>query len=272
MITRIIPSTGEPLPAIGLGTWKSFDVAPDSDLDGLKRVLAEMNNAGAKLIDSSPMYGRSENIVGLLTEDAPQDQFFYATKVWIKGKEEGMEQMEDSFRKFRRSVIDLMQIHNLVDWKIHLKTLRKWKEEGRNRYIGITHYTDNMHEDLAKIIRSEQIDFVQFNYSITNRHAEKFLLPTAAERGVATLINRPFGEGKLFQSVRGKQLPAWAQEFGIYSWSQFFLRFILAHPALSCVIPATSDAAHAKDNLAAGEGMLPDEGMREKMAAFAGML
>ena len=269
MIERKIPSTNEAIPVIGLGTWQSFDVSSSSsDLNPLKQVLSTMQDAGGNLIDSSPMYGRSEETVGQLTEDAKPNQFFYATKVWTQGKEEGIRQMENSFRKFRRSVIDLMQIHNLVDWKIHLQTLRKWKEEGKIRYIGITHYTDNMHEELSKIIRSEKIDFVQFNYSITNRHADKHLLAAASDHGVATLINRPFGEGRLFNKVNGKNLPEWAKEHGIETWSQFFLKFIISHAAVTCVIPATANPSHASDNFKAGSEPLPDESLRKKMADY----
>lgn len=266
MIHRTIPSTGERVPVIGLGTWQSFDVS--SGLEPLNDVLTVMADAGGRLIDSSPMYGRSEEVVGTLTSQWKDNPFFYATKVWTKGREEGIRQMNSSFKKFRRPVIDLMQVHNLVDWQTHLRTLRKWKEEGRIRYIGITHYTDSVHEELAKIIRLEKIDFVQFNYSITDRHAEKELLPVAAENGVATLINRPFGEGKLFGKVRGKSLPPWAAECNIENWSQFFLKFLIAHPAVSCVIPATSNPLHAADNMKAGLEPLPDEALRKKMAAY----
>jgi diketogulonate reductase-like aldo/keto reductase len=265
MIVRQIPSTGEMIPVIGLGTWQSFDVAPSSDLEPLKKVLSSMNAAGARLIDSSPMYGRSEEVVGLLTKDDTNNSFFYATKVWTRGKDEGIRQMETSFQKMKRSVIDLMQVHNLVDWRTHLATLQGWKEEGRVRYIGITHYMDYMHRELADIIQSQKIDFVQFNYSIANRHAEEFLLKTAADNGVATLVNRPFGEGNLFNMVNGKKLPAWAAEYGIENWSQFFLKFIISHPAVTCVIPATSNPKHAEDNLKAGVQPLPDESIRKKM-------
>ena len=250
---------------IGLGTWQSFDVSPSLNLSPLQQVLSEMNNSGAKLIDSSPMYGRSEEIIGLLTGNAPTGQYFLATKVWIQGKEEGIRQMENSFRKFKRSVIDLVQVHNLVDWKTHFKTLRKWKEEGRIRYIGITHYTDSMHNELAKIIRSEKPDFVQFNYSIMDRNAEKTLLPTTRDHGVATLINRPFREGELFKKVRGKQLPAWANQYGIENWSAFFLKFIISHPDVTCVIPATSKPVNAKDNFSSGSEPLIDETTRKRM-------
>lgn len=268
MIERKILSTGKTIPVIGLGTWQTFDVSSSSNLEPLKEVLNEMSSAKAKLIDSSPMYGRSEEIIGLLTSNAPAHQFFYATKVWIQGREEGIQQMENSFRKFKRSVIDLMQIHNLVDWRTHLKTLRQWKEEGKIRYIGITHYMDSMHDELAKIIREEEIDFVQFNYSIAHRNAEKFLLPTAEELGVATLINRPFGEGNLFNQVKGKNLPSWTNEYNIKTWSQFFLKFIISLPAVTCVIPATSNPSHAAENLEAGVEPLPDESLRRKMIEY----
>jgi diketogulonate reductase-like aldo/keto reductase len=270
MITRQIPSSGESLPVIGLGTWQTFDVSPSSDLSSLKQVVSNFSDAGGKLIDSSPMYGRSEEIVGLVTADATAGQFFYATKVWTRGEEEGIRQMENSFQKFKRPVIDLMQIHNIVDWKTHLKTLKEWKEEGRIRYIGITHYTDSMHEELAKIIRSEKIDFVQFNYSIDDRHAEEFLLPTAAEHGVAAIINRPFGEGRLFGKVKSDSLPVWAKEYGMHTWGQFFLKFIISHPAVTCVIPAASSPVHASENAAAGMGLLPDDLMRQKMIRLIG--
>jgi diketogulonate reductase-like aldo/keto reductase len=265
MIFRQIPSTGEAIPVIGLGTWQSFDVSSSSNLQPLREVMSAMDTAGAKLIDSSPMYGRSEEIIGLLTEEAPDDRFFFATKVWIQGKEEGIRQMGNSFLKFRRPVIDLMQIHNLVDWKTHLQTLRKWKEEGKVRYLGITHYTDSMHDELVKIIQSEKIDFVQFNYSILDRNAEKKLLPAANDHGIATLINRPFGEGRLFNKVIGKSLPAWASDYGIETWSQFFLKFIISHPAVTCVIPATADPGHAEENFKAGIETFPDELIRKKM-------
>lgn len=264
MIQREIPLTGEKLPVIGLGTWQTFDVS-SSNRQPLQQVLSVLSDAGGKLIDSSPMYGQSEETIGALTADAPPHHFFYATKVWTQGKDEGIRQMENSFRRFKRSVIDLMQIHNLVDWRTHLTTLRKWKEEGKIRYIGITHNTDGMHNELAKIIKSEKIDFVQFNYSIAHRNAEKILLPTAAEHGVAILINRPFGEGNLFNQVQGKNLPSFATEYKIKSWSQFFLKFIVSHPAVSCVIPATSNPVHAADNMDAASEPLPDESIRKKM-------
>ncbi|MBC6990127.1 aldo/keto reductase [Hymenobacter sp. BT491] len=269
MLTRLIPSSQEPLPVIGLGTWQTFDASGKAAYSQLSQTLDTLHVAGGSVIDSSPMYGRSEEVIGDLTAElAARDSFFYATKVWTTGRQAGIQQMEASLRKMRRARLDLMQIHNLTDWKTHLDTLRDWKEAGKIRYIGLTHYTDSMHAELERILRKEPVDFVQFNYSILDRHAEKSLLPAAADRGVATLINRPFTEGNLLARVKGKALPAWANELGISSWPQFFLKFILSHPAVTCVIPGTRDPAHLADNLKAGEGELPDEKTRERMAAF----
>jgi diketogulonate reductase-like aldo/keto reductase len=215
------------------------------------------------------MYGKSEKVIGDITAMmSTTNEFFYATKVWTTGLQEGIQQMESSMQKMQRKTMDLIQIHNLTDWKTHLPQLRRWKDEGKIRYIGITHYTDSSHEELEKIITTEKLDFVQFNYSITARHAEKRLLDVAANAGVATLINRPFGEGKLFASVKGKTLPAWAHEIGVTNWATFLLKYIIAHPAVTCVIPATGNVAHVVDNLNAGEGSLPDEGTRRKMVAL----
>lgn len=254
---------------LGIGTWKSFDVQDKQDLPQLSKVLLRMHDAGGTLIDSSPMYGNSEAVIGELTAEKPfADQFFYATKVWTTGKAEGISQMESSFKKMKRKTMDLMQIHNLTDWKTHLQTLREWKEEGKIRYIGITHYTDSMHEELERIISSEQMDFVQFNYSVFARNAEKRLLKVCADRGVATLINRPFGEGKAFARVKGVKLPEWLEDVGIKGWSQFFLKYIISHPAVTVVIPATSDPAHAADNYNLDMERLPDGKMLKKMVEF----
>jgi diketogulonate reductase-like aldo/keto reductase len=269
MITRTIPSSGELLPITGLGTWQSFDVANATEHSNLEHVLTEMHTLGGRLIDSSPMYGKSEMAIGDLTTGMPiKDDFFYATKVWTNGRDAGIRQMEDSMEKMNRTTMDLMQIHNLTDWKTHLPVLRDWKAEGKIKYIGITHYTDSMHEELEKIFTKEKIDFVQFNYSIDSRHAEKRLLAAARANGIATLINRPFGEGKLFNKIKGKEIPSFANEFGIKNWSAYFLKFIMSHPAVTCVIPATSNPGHAKDNFEAGSGALPDETLRAKMAAY----
>ncbi|WP_228526571.1 MULTISPECIES: aldo/keto reductase [unclassified Flavobacterium] len=251
-----------------MGTWQTFDTSNKEKHLQLTAVLGEMQKSGAKLIDSSPMYGKSEKVIGELTPSIENhNDFFYATKVWTTGLKSGIEQMEKSMRLMQRQSIDLMQIHNLKDWKTHIKTLREWKEIGKIKYIGITHYTDSMHEDLEKIIKSEKIDFVQFNYSIEDRNAEKSLFATAADHGVATLINRPFGEGRLFKKVRGKALPEWAIENGIDNWSNFFLQYIIANPAVTCVIPATSNPLHATDNFNAGKVII-DENLKEKMVGY----
>jgi diketogulonate reductase-like aldo/keto reductase len=269
MLTRSIPSSQEALPVIGLGTWQTFDVKSKTEHPRLLETLDAMHAAGGSVIDSSPMYGRAEEVVGTLTaQSAAREQFFYATKVWTQGRQAGIEQMEDSLRKMQRQRLDLIQIHNLVDWKTHLQTLRYWQEAGRVRYLGITHYTDGMHDELERVLRQETFDFVQFNYSIVDRHAEQRLLPAAAELGVATLINRPFGEGALLRRLQKYALPEWATELGIGSWAQFCLKFLVSHPAVTCAIPGTSDPQHMADNMQAGSGELPDAAMREKMAAF----
>ncbi|OON68475.1 aldo/keto reductase [Hymenobacter sp. CRA2] len=269
MLTRLIPSSQQPLPAVGLGTWQTFDAPNPGAQPGLRQTLETLHTHGGAVIDSSPMYGRAESVVGELTQQLPAaDTFFYATKVWTQGRQAGIAQMEGSLRKLRRPSLDLMQIHNLVDWQTHLPTLRDWQAAGRVRYLGITHYTDGMHAELERVLTQEPVDFVQFNYSILDRHAEQRLLPAAAARGVATLINRPYGEGRLLQRLRGRTLPEWAAELGIGSWPQFLLKFILSHPAVTCVIPGTSSPEHMADNLRAAEGELPDEPMREKMAAY----
>jgi len=267
MLKRIIPASGEALPVIGLGTWIQFDVGSSAaERQPLTEVLTQMAAHGGSVIDSSPMYGRAEAVVGDLTSKLPvANDFFYATKVWTTGKAQGEQQIQASFYKMRRPVIDLLQIHNLVDWKTHLATLRQLKEEGRIRYIGITHYHRSAHTQLEQVLRAEPIDFVQFNYSIRERHAERSLLAAAQERGVAVIINEPFETGALFAAVKGRALPGWAREYGIFSWSQFFLKYIISHPAVTCVIPGTSNPKNVVDNMEAGVGLLPDDAARRKM-------
>ena len=266
MIQRIIPSSGEKLPVIGLGTWQTFDVKDKKEYKPLIDVLKNMYDGGGRLIDTSPMYGRSESVIGDITNEMPErDAFFYATKVWTQGKEEGIRQMNDSFTKMKRNKMELIQIHNLVDWKTHLVTLRKWKEEGKIKYIGITHYMDNMHEELADVLSKENIDFVQFNYSIFSRNAEKKLLPLCMDKGVATLINRPFGEGKIFSRVKNKKIPVWTKEYRIENWSQVFLKYIVSHPGVTCAIPATKSPDHMLDNIRAGEDPILDDKARQKL-------
>jgi diketogulonate reductase-like aldo/keto reductase len=235
----------------------------------LEKVFNILQQAGGSLIDSSPMYGYAEKVVGEITVAMPnREHFFYASKVWTTGQQEGIIQMNNSLHKMQRSFMDLMQVHNLTDWKNHLETLYAWKQEGKIRYTGITHYTDAMHDELEMVFSTQPIDFVQFNYSILSRHAEKRLLQAAADRGVATLINRPLGEGKLFQQVKGKPLPAWAADLKVTNWASFFLKYILAHPAVTCVIPATSNPLHAVQIMEAAEGPLPNDHQRKKMLAY----
>ncbi len=270
MRTRVIPVSGEKIPVVGLGTWQTFDVGDSqSRRTPLKQLLMEMKKMGGTFIDSSPMYGSSESVIGGITSALPcADHFFYATKVWTSGEDSGIRQMKSSLKKMRRNQMDLMQIHNLVDWKTHVKTLRKMKDEGTIRYWGITHYIDAAQSRLEKIIVSDKPDFVQFNYSIRSRHAERSLFETAQKYGTATVINQPFETGSLFRWSRGKALPEWAKEIDIESWAQFFLKFILSHEAVICVIPGTSKPHHLIDNMKAGYGRLPDEAMRNKMAAY----
>jgi diketogulonate reductase-like aldo/keto reductase len=270
MLTRPIPKTQEQLPVVGLGTWQAFDIGADrAALDQRKEVLRILFEAGGSVIDSSPMYGRAEAVVGtLLAEMGPEEKPFLATKVWTSGEAAGAAQMSASFANMQTDTIDLMQIHNLVDWRTHLKTLRAWKEKGRFRYIGITHYTSSALDDLAAVIRAEPIDFVQLAYSIDVRAAETRLLPLVAERGVGVLVNRPFSTGGLFGRVRGKALPAWAAELDCASWGQFFLKFIIGHPAVTCAIPGTARPEHMRDNVGAGRGRLPAAAQRQRMAEY----
>nr|WP_299068545.1 aldo/keto reductase [uncultured Allomuricauda sp.] len=267
--TRIIPSTGEAIPIVGLGTWQTFDVGNSSEKRKiLNQVLVEMNRLGGTVIDSSPMYGSSEKVVGDLTSMLDfKNKLFYATKVWTSGKQAGIQQMEASMKKMQRTKMDLIQIHNLTDWKTHVKTLKDWKEQGKIRYWGITHYVDSSHSSLEEIIKSERPDFVQFNYSIRSRHAEKSLFDTARKYKTATLINQPYESGSLFRLIKGKELPQWAKEQDINSWGQYFLKFILANENVSCVIPGTSKPHHMIDNMGAGLGKIPDINLRNKMVA-----
>jgi diketogulonate reductase-like aldo/keto reductase len=272
ILVRRIPSTGEEMPAIGLGTWQTFDVgASESARAPLREVLAAFSALGGKLVDSSPMYGRSEAVTGDLSAELQlRKKLFVATKVWTSGRAAGIAQMEDSLRKLKADPIDLIQVHNLVDVDTHLATLREWKKAGRVRYVGITHYTASQHAAVAKVIESQPVDFVQINYSVGEREAERRLLPLAQEKGVAVIVNRPFASGDLFARLRGKTLPSWAAEIGCESWAQVLLKFVLSHPAVTGAIPATSKVEHLRDNMKAGLGPLPDEALRKRIAAEIG--
>jgi len=267
MLTRAIPSSGEKLPVIGLGTWQAFDVDLTSDnRRQLGDVLSLFVKLGGRVIDTSPMYGRAEDVIGELTTALGiQDKIFLATKVWTSGKENGIKSMERSMALLRAKRIDLMQVHNLVDVQTQLATLREWKAQGRIRYLGITHYEAGAFADVEKIMRSEKLDFVQINYSLVEREAEERLLPLAQERGVAVIVNRPFGGGDLFSRTRSKLLPDWAAEFDCRSWAQFFLKWIVANPAVTCAIPATDKSRHLEENIQGGIGALPDAKTRQRM-------
>ena len=271
-LKRAIPKTGELLHAVGLGTWQTFDVGGDAGGRAAAReVLGRFVKAGGQMVDSSPMYGSSESVVGDLVADlGVEKSLFLATKVWSSGREAGIRQMEESMRRMRTLTLnpramDLMQVHNLTDVKTQLKTLREWKAQGRIRYLGITHYHEGAYSELERLIKSEQLDFAQFNYNVVTTAAEERLLPVCAEYRTAVIVNRPFEEGELFRRVKGRELPKWAQEFDCNSWAQFFLKFILAHPAVTCAIPATRNPDYLVDNMGAALGRLPDAAMRRRM-------
>jgi len=271
MITRPIPSSGEAMPVIGLGTWQVFDVGADETArQPLRAVLRELTDAGGRMIDSSPMYGRAEEVTGdLVSELGLRSHVFLATKVWTSGREAGIAQMRRSAERMKSPVLDLIQIHNLVDWRTHLATLREMKAAALVRYIGITHYTTGSLPELARVLETEPgIDFVQFGYSLATRDAEQRLLPVAVARRVATIVNQPFETGGMFGLVRGRAMPGWAAEFDCTSWAQLFLKYILAEPAITCVIPATGNPQHMADDIKAGFGRLPDARQREQIRKF----
>ncbi len=269
ILTRRIPATGEALPAIGLGTWQSFDISAQDDLASARQSLKLLVEQGASMVDSSPMYGRSEAVLGqLASELGLEGKLFLATKVWTNGRDAGIRQMEASFRLMVTRRMDLMQIHNLVDAATHVKTLRAWKEEGRIRYFGVTHYHSGAYGEIERFMKAEKPDFLQINYSLAEPQSGLRLLPLARELGIAVIVNRPFAEGELFSRVRGKKLPEWASEFDAASWAQFFLKWILANPAVTCAVPGTRNPKHLQDNMAAGRGRLPDQAALERMSAL----
>lgn len=269
-ITRPIPKGGELIPVIGLGTSRVFDVgSSESERAAVKAVLEALVESGGRVVDTAPMYGRAEGVVGeLVATEGLRSRLFLASKVRTTGHDAGLAQVETSLKLVGAGRMDLMQVHNLVDMKTQLATLRKLKEAGRIRYVGVSHWNASGHAELEQTLRDEALDFVQLNYSIVEREAEARLLPLAIERRVAVLVNRPFARGDLFDRVKGKPLPDWAASFDAASWGQFFLKFVVSHPAVTCAIPATAKVEHLRDNMAAGFGRLPDQATRERMAAM----
>jgi diketogulonate reductase-like aldo/keto reductase len=270
LISRKIPSSGEALPVIGVGTWQTFDAGDDPAARApLAEVLKLFAQAGGGIVDSSPMYGSSEAVAGdLIAQLGLRERLFIATKVWSSGQAEGIAQMNESFRRLRVERMDLMQVHNLLDVATHTKTLQEWKKQGRVRYIGITHYTSSAYAEVERWMKTRNYDFLQINYSLAEREAEQRVLPLARELNIAVIANRPFAEGALFRRTKGKALPPWAADLGIASWAQYFLKWIVGHPALTCAIPGTAKPEHMRDNIAAGTGALPDEAARKRMLQY----
>ncbi len=269
-IRKPIISSGEPLPVIGMGTSRTFDADGDPELlTRLEQVTQTFFDMGGGMIDSSPMYGSSEDVIGqLLPKVTGKQTLFAATKVWTQGQQQGIEQMQTSRQSWGVKRFDLMQIHNLVDWRIHLETLKQMKANGKIRYLGITTSHGRYHTELNSLLKEHDFDFLQLSYNIANRDVESNLLPLAEERGISVIVNRPYQRGSLFRKVKGKTLPAWAQEFDCNSWGQFFLKFVVSHPAVTCAIPATTKVKHMRDNMSAGHGRLPDPAQRKKMLSF----
>lgn len=264
MASRKVPSSGELLPVIGMGTWQTFNVGPrPEERKVIEQVLSEFVALGGRVLDSSPMYGAAEQVAGDLAHKlGVRSKRFIATKVWTFGRDAGIRQMEESMAKLRAKPVDLMQVHNMQDVETHLATLREWKRQGLVRHIGVTHYTAGAHDDVARLIMKEQLDFIQINYSAGEREAEKRLLPLARERGVAVIASRPFVGGDVFRRLRNKPLPGWAPELDCSSWPQLLLKFVVSHPAVTCAIPATGKLEHLRDNMQAGHGRMPDEKQR----------
>jgi diketogulonate reductase-like aldo/keto reductase len=268
VVRRAIPSSGERLPVIGLGTYQALDVGSTAaEQEPLLDVVRTLTDHGGTLIDSSPMYGRAESVAGdLVATLSLRPKVFLATKVWTTGRESGIRQMEESFRRMRTERMDLMQVHNLQDWRTHAETLDRWKSDGRVRYTGITHYHEGAYGELEKVLRARRWDFVQLNYSLAEPAAADRMLPLAAELGVAVIANRPFAQGALFSRVKGKALPGWAAEIDCASWAQVFLKWIVSHPAVHCAIPASSKVTHTVQNMLAGTGRMPDAALRARIA------
>ena len=267
MLKRVIPSSGEEMPVIGLGTSRVFDIERSkNELNVREKILDIFYENGGRLIDTSPMYGMSEEIIGITAKKyIEKNRFFLATKVWTEGRENGMRQIEESFQKMRADKISLIQVHNLLDWKTQIKTLRSLKDEGRIDYIGITHYKSNAFDEMIKIMKAEKVDFAQFNYSMGEREAEQKILPFCKDNGIATLINRPFMRGRLFREAQEKKLPSWVTDYDIDSWGQFFLKYIISHDAVTNIIPATSKPKNMLDNARAGMGRMLGKKAKKRM-------
>jgi aryl-alcohol dehydrogenase-like predicted oxidoreductase len=269
MMLRKIPRSGEALPAVGIGSYLTFDVTGSTDLEQVREVMRLFTDLGGRLVDSSPMYGQAESVIGDVTSDLGISQrLFLATKVWITGRESGIQQALQSMSRMRTKKLDLLQVHNLLDVDTHLKWLHDWKQAGKIRYVGVTHYEAGAFPALEKYVISRQVDFVQLNYSMAEREAENRILPAAVASGTAVIVNRAFAQASLFDRVKGRPLPEWASEFDASTWAQFFLKYILANPAVTCVIPATRNPKHLADNMGAGVGKLPDEKTRQRMLAL----
>jgi diketogulonate reductase-like aldo/keto reductase len=270
MHTRLIPATREPLPVVGCGTYRTFDVgATPEQRAPLLEVLKVLFAAGGSVIDTSPMYGAAEHVVGdLLAQTQNRSRAFFATKVWTSGKQAGLDQINGSFELLQDRRIDLIQVHNLLDWKVQLSTLRDLKSAGRIRYIGITHYSASAFAEVESVLRSETLDFLQINYAMNDTAVERRILPLAADRGVAVIVNRPFGGGGLLGELRNRPLPSWAQEIDCQSWAQVLLKFVLSHPAVTCAIPGTGRPEHMLDNIGAGVGRMPDTALRARMIDY----
>ena len=269
--TRTIPSSAESIPVIGMGSWLVFAIDPDDNeqLKSREAVIREFLSRGGGMIDSSPMYGVAQDVIGRsLKRIKDHSGLFAATKVWTRGNRQGLLQMEDSRLLWGLKRIDLMQVHNLMDWEHHLPNLYDMRDEGQIRYVGVTTSHGRRHGELIDIMRSQPLDFVQFTYNVLDREAEQFLLPLAADRGIAVIINRPFQRGRLFDKFGRKPLPTWAAEIDCNNWAQFFLKFIISHPAVTCAIPATSRVDHMRENMEAAYGRLPDTAMRKEMADY----
>jgi diketogulonate reductase-like aldo/keto reductase len=270
MLSRAISSSGELVPVVGMGSSGTFDVgATAAELEPLRAVLSALVEGGGRVIDTSPMYGRAESVLGeLIAGLGLRERLWLATKVWTRGRQAGADQIADSMRRLRTDRLELVQVHNLLDWREHVPTLRSLQQSGKVKYVGVTHYRADAHADLERVLNEERFDWLQVNYSLAERGAETRLLPFCRDRGVAVMINRPFADGGMFAHVKDRALPDWASEIGCTSWAQFFLKFVVSHPAVTCVIPATAKARHMQDDCAAGFGPLPDAGQRARMASY----